>query len=836
MPTRPARPEIHKFGGAALGDAPAIRAVVTLVGRQTGPRVIVVSALAGITDLLLDLLDRAESGDAAAAADAASRFRERHRRVATELLPLAPRRKVMAAIEAAADELVALARSLAVLREASPRVRDHVLGHGERLSARIVVAALAARRIRAHVIDPATTLVTDGPYGDAAPNHAATRRAARGTITPVLLRGEVAVVPGFIGRAPDGGAATLGRGGSDLTATTLARALDARSVTLWKDVPGLLTADPRMVPDARLLPRVHPSEAAELAYYGAKVLHPRALLPLAGRRTPLRVRPFADPEAAGTEISTRREPNAPPVRSLTAISSEALITVAGSGILGVPGMSARTFGALQEAGISVSLIAQASSEHTIDFTVPARHAERAVQVLRRTFRDEIAQGEIEEVRTRSTVAIIAVVGLRMAGFPGIAARVFEALEAADVNVIAIAQGSAEHNISIVVREADVQAALRQIHAVFQLAKAGGGRPRPATGKDVILVGAGTIGRAVLRLLAEHPARFRALRIVAVVDRRGLLRDLGGLGSDRLLEIVKAKEAGRALSTLPGGEPATPEVALGMLGDHALIRPVVVDLTADDTTELLIRAASRGADIVLANKRPLTGTWPRHAALLDALATHGNQLRHEATVGAGLPVVLAVRQLIATGDRIVRLEGALSGTLGHVLTALEDGVPFSAAVDAARRAGMTEPDPRDDLSGMDVARKALILARLLGQRRELADVQMSSLLRGPRQGSVQRWVRELPRQDAWWRDRVARARDAGGVLRFVATITPAAVTTGLQVVSPSHPLGELRGSANRLVITSRRYHEMPMVITGPGAGPDVTATGVLADLLALTGVG
>jgi aspartokinase/homoserine dehydrogenase 1 len=258
----------------------------------------------------------------------------------------------------------------------------------------------------------------------------------------------------------------------------------------------------------------------------------------------------------------------------------------------------------------------------------------------------------------------------------------------------------------------------------------------------------------------------------------------------------------------------------MLGDHALIRPVVVDLTADDTTDLLVRAASRGADIVLANKRPLTGPWPRHAALLEALAMHGNQLRHEATVGAGLPVVLAVHQLIATGDRIVRLEGALSGTLGHVLTALEDGVPFSAAVNAARRAGMTEPDPRDDLSGMDVARKALILARLLG----------------PRKGSVQRWLRDLPRQDAWWRERVARARDAGGVLRFVATVTPAAVTTGLQVVPPSHPLGELRGSANRLVITSKRYHEVPLVITGPGAGPEVTATGVLADLLALTGAG
>jgi aspartokinase/homoserine dehydrogenase 1 len=834
MPSRPARPEVHKFGGAALADAEAVTKVVSLIRERRGPQVVVVSALAGITDLLLDLLARAEAGDAAAALAAAREFRSRHRAMAAALLPAAQRKAVDLAIDATSDELDALARSLAVLREASPRLRDHVVAHGERTSAILVTATLLARRRAARVIDPLAALITDGPYGDAAPNHAATRTAARATIQPVLREGAVAVVPGFVGRSPEGGAATLGRGGSDLTATTLARALDARSVTLWKDVPGLLTADPRVVPDARLLPLVHPSEAAELAYYGAKVLHPRALLPLAGARAALWVRPFADPAAAGTEISARKEPHAPPVRSLTAIASEALVTVAGSGILGVPGMSARTFGALQDAGISVSLIAQASSEHTIDFTVPARHADRAATVLRRTFREEMQRGEIEDVRTRTQVAIIAIVGLRMAGFPGIAARVFQALEAADVNVMAIAQGSAEHNISVVVAARDVPAALRQIHAAFQLGKAGGGRPRRSSGKDVVILGVGTVGRAVLRLLAAHPARFAPLRVVAVIDRRGMLRDLAGLEARRLREILAAKEGGATIASLPGAERTTPEAALRILGDHALIRPVVTDLTADDTIELLTRAAEAGSDLVLANKRPLTAPWPRHAALLAALARHGGRLRSEATVGAGLPVVLAVRQLIETGDRITRLEGALSGTIAHVLSALDEGIPFSEAVVEAKRAGMTEPDPRDDLAGVDVARKALILARLLGQRRDLADVQTGSLLRGPRRGTVQQWLRELPRHDGWWRDRVARARDAGGVLRFVATVTPSAITTGLKVVGPEHPLGVLRGSANRLVITSSRYHEMPLVITGPGAGPEVTATGVLADLLALTG--
>jgi aspartokinase/homoserine dehydrogenase 1 len=834
MPPRATRPDVHKFGGASLADAPAIARVVDLILAHRGRRVVVVSALAGITDLLLDLLTRAEAGDLAGAEAAAATFRARHHAVAQALLPAGPRRRVLAEVDAASDELAALAGALAVLREASPRLRDHVVARGERLSAHLVTAALLQRRRRARLVDPAEAIITDGPYGGASPNLAATRLAARRAITPALARGEVVVVPGYLGRAPDGGTATLGRGGSDLTATTLARALDATRVTLWKDVPGLLTADPRVVPDARLLPLVHPHEAAELAYYGAKVLHPRALLPLAGGRAALWVRPFADPTAAGTEISTRRENHAPPVRSLTAIASEALVTVAGSGILGVPGMSARAFGALQEATISVSLIAQASSEHTIDFTVPAGQADRAVMVLRHAFREEIRQGEIEAVRARGQVAIIAVVGLRMAGYPGIAARVFEALEDAAVNVIAIAQGSAEHNISVVVAERDVPAALRQIHAAFQLGKAGGGRPRRRTGKDVILLGAGTIGRAVLTLLADHPTRLAPLRVVAVIDRRGVVRNLAGMEPEQLRAIAAAKARGTSLAALDGGERLAPEQALRMLADHALIRPAVVDLTAEDTIASLTDAAANGADIVLANKRPLTAPWSRYAALEAALGRHGGRLRSEATVGAGLPVVLAVRQLLETGDRVLRLEGVLSGTLAAVLSALDDDVPFSEALHAARRAGMTEPDPRDDLEGVDVARKALILARLLGQRREMSEVQRGSLLRGVRQGSVQRWLRELPRQDRWWQDRATRARDAGGVLRFVATVTPSAVTTGLRVVPRDHPLGQLRGSANRLMITSGRYHESPLVITGPGAGPEVTATAVLADLLSLTG--
>lgn len=834
MPPRAQRPSVHKFGGAALADAASIRAVTEIVLTRPGLPIVVVSALHGITDLLLDLIATAEQGASARAVREAAAFRLRHREVVEALFAPGRRRALLAEVTAASDELEALVAALAVLREASPRIRDHVVARGEQLSARIVAAALTTRRRRSAPVDPGEVIITDGPYGGASPDLQATRTAAHATLDPLLAAGVIPVIPGFLGRAPDGGLATLGRGGSDLTATTLGRALGVSEVTLWKDVPGLLTADPRVVPDARLLPLVHPSEAAELAYYGAKVLHPRALLPLTGSRTALRVRPFANPDATGTEISTRHEPGAPPVRSLSAVRGQALVTVAGSGILGVPGMSARTFGALQTAGISVSMIAQASSEYTIDFTVPAEAADHAVDVLQRAFRSEIAHGELEAIRARSGVAIVAVVGLRMAGHPGIAARVFDALEAADVNVVSIAQGSAEHNISIVVEGDDVPAALRRIHAAFQLGKEGGGRPRRRTGKDIVLLGAGTIGCATLDLLAATPQRFASLRIVAVVDRRGVIHRMSGLGPAELRGIAAHKRAGGSLADLPNGERCTPAEALRALAQRALIRPAVVDLTAEDTGELLREMAEAGFDVVLANKRPLAAPFASYRALLEALEAHGGRLRHEATVGAGLPLILAVQQLIRTGDRVRRLEGALSGTVGTVLSALDRGVPFSAAVREAREAGMTEPDPRDDLSGVDVARKALILDRLLGHRRNLEDVRVETLVRGAVRGDPADWLKGLDRDDAWWSAKAQEAHAHGRVLRYIATITRSRVEVGLRAVPRDHPIGQLSGAANRLVITSGRYGRSPLVITGPGAGPEVTATGVLADLLGLTG--
>src|SRR6185295_18091244 len=426
------------------------------------------------------------------------------------------------------------------------------------------------------------------------------------TLLPLLRRRITPVVPGFIGATPTGEVATIGRGGTDLSATLIGRALRAESITLWKDVPGLLTADPRIVTDARVIPQLNTREAAELAYYGAKVLHPRALTPLARSSTPLFVRPFADPTAAGTEISARRTLSKYPVKALSAVAAQALVTVTGNGMLGVPGIAGRTFTALHREGVSVSLITQASSEHSICFTVPSSSAATARASLREAFADEIARREIDDVEVESNLATLAVVGLGMHGTPGVAARVFSALADGGINIVAIAQGSSELNISAVVSEADLPAAMRRVHGEFQLSRLGGGAALRPEHADVVLLGFGQIGRTLAGMLARARQSGPRARVVAVIDRSGYVFEPGGISARRLASLAKEKAAGARLSGVAGGAAATTQEALTSIARHALSRPIFVDLTADDTGVLLRGALAAGMDVVLANKRPLSG--------------------------------------------------------------------------------------------------------------------------------------------------------------------------------------------------------------------------------------
>ena len=831
-------PQIHKFGGASLADGPAIARAVAIVQAQRPARlVVVVSALAGVTDALLDIAAHAVRGEEESVRAGAATLHARHAAAARALLSGAQRSKeALRLIDEAFAELEQIASGLVIVRELTPRTSDYLVARGERLSAQLVAAGLEEAACPVALVDALEVIKSDGTFGHASPNLALTDRAAKKTLGPLLARGVVAVVPGFMAATPDGQLATLGRGGSDLTATLLGRALGAREVSLWKDVPGMLTADPRVVPDARVIPQLHQREAAELAYYGAKVLHPRALIPIGGRSLAIRIRPFADPGARGTEISRRRTLRTHPVKALSAVSGQALITVTGNGMLGIPGIAARTFAAVHQQGVSVSLISQASSEHSICFSVPEASAERARTGLLQAFRDEIARREIDGVEIQRGVATFAVVGLGMAGTPGIAAKIFTALASGGINVIAIAQGSSELNLSVVVGAKEVVRAQRLVHAAFQLDKLGGGAVTHAERTDVVLLGFGQIGRVLAAMIAKLKRVPVELKVVGLVDRSGYVFDAAGLSPRRLAALAAGKGKGVSLAKAPGGRRGTADEAVDFVARHALSNPVLVDVTADDTSATLKRALTSGMHLVLANKRPLTAHRKLYDELTALAAERDRRLLHETTVGAGLPIIDTYYKLVESGDRVSKIEGCPSGTLGFLFGEMGRGRRFSEALRRAIAKGYPEPDPRDDLSGTDVARKALILGRLLGFPGEMADIEIESLVPEPaKRLALKEFLQRLEEYDTPWQERVQDAREHGGVLRYRCTVTPRRIRVGLVVVDTSSPLASLNGTDNQFIFTTRRYKANPLVITGPGAGPAVTAGGILNDVLKLAAI-
>ena len=838
MPPRNRRaPHVHKFGGASLADSAAIRRAVAIIqSHRPEATVVVVSAMAGVTDALLSMAQQAGSGDQRALAALLDQLRTRHAEGARVILPAGEIRAAMLAhITNAFRELETLAAEVCRLRDLTPRFSDLIISRGERLSARLVAAALEAAGCNATYVDALDVVHTDDAFGHASPDFERTDEAAQRTLLPIIAAGVVPVIPGFFGATPAGELATLGRGGSDLTATLIARAVGAQRVSLWKDVPGLLTADPRVVPDARVIPRLHSREAAELAYYGAKVLHPRALIPLAGRRISIYVRPFEAPDSTGTEVSEQVAPGRFPVKALTAAGGQALVTVTGNGMLGVPGIAARTFAALHSRRISVSLISQASSEHSICFSVPDPFAADARESLLQEFQGEISRREIDGVEVSPGMATIAVVGLGMHGTPGVAAGVFTALAGGGLNVVAIAQGSSELNISVVVAAADAAEAQRRIHAGFQLSRIAGGSVVRPERMEIVLLGFGQIGRALSSLLSRVERPALSLRVAAVVDSSGFVFDPDGITPRRLATLASAKRKGRRLADLPKGQAASAEEAVSHIASYALTRPVLVDMTADDTAAALEQALTHGMDLVLANKRPLADRQTVSDRLWQIARARGRRILHEATVGAGLPIIDTYHKLVESGDRVNRIEGLLSGTLGFVLSEVSDGVPFSRAVRSAMSKGYTEPDPRDDLSGMDVARKALILGRLLGFQGELRESAVESLVpKWARALTLQEFLTRLEELDRPWKERVEQARAEGSVLRYVASVTPEEVSVGVQAVPSTSPLAAIKGSDNQLVFITDRYKANPLVITGPGAGAEVTAAGVLNDILRLAG--
>lgn len=832
------RIEIHKFGGTSVGDARRIVACAEILERAAaGSRIVAVaSAMAGITDRLVAAASAAARGERDEGLGIVGQILSLHEEAIHDLRG-AGSEEALAFCRRASGQLAELVRAVSLLRDLAPRTRDQMLAAGEKMSVRLLALALSSRGLGAQAIDADTFLETDDRFGEASALPGVADRTIAGALGPLLDRGVVPVVTGFIGRAPDGATTTLGRGGSDLTATLLAAALHADEVTIWTDVDGVFTADPRSVPEARVIRQLNFREAAEMSYYGAKVLHQRTMIPVAALGIPVRTRSSFAPEHPGTAVDGTFTPGSHPVKAVTAVRDQALVSVEGKGMSGVPGVAARVFGALARRKISVTMISQSSSESSICLALPAPEAFQAEAALKQEFRGDLSRGDVDEIAVRRNVGIVAAVGLGMAHTPGVAARVFGALGARRVNVLAIAQGSSELNISLAVDDPRIADAVRALHAEFGLDRLDTGEDTTRR-LDLLLLGCGKIGRALATLLLERSAHFfdrfgLSPRVVAIADRSGYVLRPNGIGADELHAILDAKVAGRPIASADGGRAASDPAE--MVRDalrYRLSRPVLVDVSDGEGNQAaFLEAFRQGCDVATANKKALAGPLEAFRALQGAAEAAGRRLKAEATVGAGLPVMDTLEMLLGTGDRLVRAEGCLSGTLGFLMTSLEEGVPFSKAVALAVGRGYTEPDPVADLSGADVARKATILGRLSGlaladrppEAESLVDPALSGL-------PVESLVERLSAYDEPFARRVQAARRDGKALRYVARVEADRIEVGLAEVSLDSPMGRLRGTDNLVAFTSERYDARPLVVMGPGAGVEVTAMGVLGDIL------
>ena len=808
---------ILKFGGSSVATPERILQVARIVrdASRSGSVAVVVSAFGGVTDELLQVARAAESRDEAY--DARRRaLADRHHAAARELAASAEAGALAAAIDDVFLELGELLHGAFLVREASPRTLDRILGTGERLSASIVAAAFRARGIPAQACDARRLIVTGPQFGSARVIEDATRRRIRDhfTAAPGLQ-----VVTGFIAATEADEATTLGRGGSDYTASIVGAALDAEAVELWTDVDGVLSADPRVVPNARPAPRMTYEELMELSHFGAKVVYPPSVHPTRERGIPLWIKNTFRPEAPGTLViaDASGDPSGPLVRGIASIPEISLLRLEGDGMVGVPGIAMRLFGSLARRGVNVIMISQASSEHSICFAVAPASTESAAEGVAEEFRAERRAGLIDDLVIERGLSVVAVVGAGMRDRAGVAGRLFQVLGRHGVNVRAIAQGSSELNISLVVSRDDERSAVCAIHDAFF---------EPDTRRvDVVQAGVGGVGGELLRQWSER-AREHArahgldLRWVALGRSGGGLLDANGLDADGALDALEALAAPAPSN---GAEWWTFALARG-----ASPR-VFVDCTASgEVAARYDEIARSGLALVSANKLRFAGSQ----ADFDSLRSSGaGRVFFETTVGAALPVLRTIDDLVATGDRVRRIEGLLSGTLGFLLGELAAGTSFSAAVGNAHRLGYTEPDPREDLGGRDVARKLVILARVAGYRLEPHEVTVESLLPSDWNGiSTDEFWRRLPSLDAAFAERSREARAAGRRLVYLASFDGSTGRAGLVAVEPDHPAAGVSGTANLFALTTDRYDSSPLVVRGPGAGPALTASGVLADLL------
>src|ERR1700691_2910996 len=746
---------VHKFGGSSVADADCFRRVADIVEASRNPReAVVLSACRGVTDALLELVSLAErpDGDFPAAVEA---LKLRHARLAGELVSKAVQAGYVAALEQDCRDITGMLQTVRLIRSSTYSMRDVISGYGEIWSTRLFAPFVRERaRLAGEVlwIDARQVIVVEwGPLGPTVQWAASEANLRR--LVPPGFTGRL-IVTGFVATTTKGKQTTLGRNGSDFSGSIFGALLDASQIIIWTDVDGVLSADPRLVPNAQVIDQLSYNEAMELAYFGAKVIHPQTMEPAVARDIPIYIRNTFAPQKRGTLICANPV-SALQVKGITSIDPVALVNLEGAGMIGVPGTAHRLFGALRDSGISVILISQGSSEHSICFAIPEAQAVRAEEAVRSAFDDELRDGQIQHVEVALGMSILAVVGDGMAGSHGVAAKVFNSLGAAGISARAIAQGASERNISVVVDGKVGAKALRAVHAAFYLS--------PNT-LSIGLIGPGSVGRVLLAQISTQIERLRALnldlRVRSIASSKRMLLEETAIDLTRWAE--RLAEAGEP--------PDLDKFANHVQADY-IPHSVIVDCTASAEVGKSYTAwLTRGIHVVTPNKKANSGTLPDYRALQEAARAAGTHYLYEATVGAGLPVIHTLRDLRETGDEITRIEGIFSGTLAYLFNVFDGSESFSSIVGTAKAKGYTEPDPRDDLSGMDVARKLIILGREMGLTLEMADVRVEGLVPKVLENcSVDEFMARLPEFDATMAATLADAREKNQVLRYVGRI-------------------------------------------------------------------
>jgi aspartokinase/homoserine dehydrogenase 1 len=810
---------VLKFGGTSVANAERIKGVADIIsGIQKKDKKVaaVFSAFGGVTDDLIRTSKLAAERKKEYL-EVFEKIKDRHRKAIAEL-QLGKDKSLNSFVEASFSELHDLLHGVFLVRELSLRTLDFISGFGEYLSTRIITSYFSSKNIPASFLDAKQFIRTDEQFGNAKVDFNITNK----NICDYFKKHSgIACVTGFIASTEKGEATTLGRGGSDYTAAIFGAALDANEIQIWTDVDGVMTADPRKVKKAFTVAAMTYEEAMEMSHFGAKVIHPPTIQPALGKGIPLWIKNTFNPAAEGTLISTELSDQQYMIKGISSIDDISLLTLQGSGMVGVAGISARLFGALSLAKVNVILITQGSSEHTISFAVKPEDAIIARKAIDDAFGLEIKAHMIEKVRVEEKLSVIAVIGENMRNTPGVSGRLFQAFGKNGISAVATAQGSSELNISVVIHKEDLNKALNALHQSFFLSD--------TKTLNVFMIGVGLIGNTLLKQIEKQAAHLKKassleINLVAVSNSKKMLFNENGISTKNYKTLLENSDEKMSVAAF-----------IKEMTRLNLPQSIFVDSTSsEDVVKHYETILDHSISIVTPNKIANSGKLKDYLKLRNTSRKRNVRFLYETNVGAGLPVISTLKDLLASGDTILKIEAVLSGTLSFIFNNYKAGTKFSDIVHEAHKRGYTEPDPRVDLSGLDVARKLLILARETGLNIEMNDIVIEQILPAncKKAKSVDEFFSELEKSNDFFEVRRKKSEEKNKALRFIAQLENNHATISLQEVDASHPFFNLSGSDNIISYTTERYHDRPLVVKGPGAGAEVTAAGVFAEIISI----